>query len=86
MSMALHSGKLASENIHLFLSKHITREKMEELYSRQWEKQFSRRLIAGRRIQRLSYNPLLMDFLLTAGKNFTPLIKWLIRQTHGDPF
>lgn len=86
MSMAFHSSKLAAENIHFFLSNKISREKMEEQYAQQWQKQFSGRLSAGRRIQRLTTDPFLMNLLLRTGSAFPPLVKWIIRQTHGDPF
>lgn len=86
MSMALHSGKIAAEHICRFLDNMISREVMEEQYSLQWKKQFSKRLQAGRRIQRLTTNPFLMNTLITGGRTFPSLMRWLIRQTHGDPF
>ena len=86
MSIALRSGKLAAENIDLFLTRKISRQKMEESYSRQWKKQFSHRLLMGRRIQRLSGSPLLINLLISAGTTFKPFMPWLISQTHGKPF
>ena len=86
MSMALYGAKLAVENIDLFLRGKISRKRMEEQYARQWQSQFSRRLLMGRRIQRLSGNPLLMNLFISAGNSFTPFTQWLIGQTHGKPF
>lgn len=86
ISMALHSSKLAAEAIHLYLSGKITREQMEKLFNDHWKKQFGRRLRSGRRIQRISGNPQLMNLLIKTGKAFPSFFQMLIRQTHGVPF
>ena len=86
MSMALHSSKMAAENIHLFLTGKLNRKEMEQRYCNQWETQFSRRLRMGRGIQKLSGNPFLMNLFIITGKVFTPAMQWLIRQTHGESF
>ncbi len=44
MSMALHSSKLAFEEINSFLQGRINRYEMEIQYTQQWEKYFGRRL------------------------------------------
>src|SRR5690606_19305595 len=51
MSMALHSSKLAFEEIRSFLQSAINRFEMEIQYTQQWEKHFGRRMLAGRVIQ-----------------------------------
>lgn len=86
MSMALHGSKLAAEQVHRFLQAHISRNEMEEQYSRQWQKHFSRRVKAGRRIQRLFNNKSLTDSFINVAKWFPKLVDLLIRQTHGKPF
>lgn len=86
MSMALHGSKLAFEEIGQFLKGRISRYEMEMQYTQQWEKYFSRRLQAGRLIQRFFGNISLSNFLLTSLKPFPKIITWLIRQTHGKPF
>ena len=86
MSMALHGSKLAGEQILLFLQGSVTRTEMEEQYSRQWQKHFSHRLQAGRRIQRLFGNTWLTDSFINLAKRFPKLVDYLIRQTHGKPF
>jgi hypothetical protein len=84
--MALHGSKLAFEEISQFLKGRISRYEMEMQYTQQWEKYFSRRLQAGRLIQRFFGNISLSNFLVTSLKPFPKIIAWLIRQTHGKPF
>jgi menaquinone-9 beta-reductase len=86
MSMALHGSKLAAEQIHLFLEGHISRTAMEEQYSRQWKKQFSKRLRTGRLIQRLFGSKWLTNVFISMVKPFPKVIDYLVRQTHGKPF
>lgn len=86
MSMALHAGKLAFEEIVPFLRGKINRYEMEIQYTQQWEKQFARRLQAGRLIQRFFGSSSLSNFLITTVKPFPRFISYLIQQTHGKPF
>jgi flavin-dependent dehydrogenase len=86
ISMALHGSKLAAKQIHLFLRGTISRKEMEEGYSRQWQQEFGARLRMGRLMQRALNSTLLNHTLLNMGKLFPPLVKILIRQTHGKPF
>ncbi|MGZ8558863.1 MAG: NAD(P)/FAD-dependent oxidoreductase, partial [Chitinophagaceae bacterium] len=83
MSMALHGSKLAAEQILLFLQGYISRVQMEEKYSRQWQKYFSRRLKVGRSIQRIFGNERMINSFITIAKQFPRLLDFLIRQTHG---
>jgi len=86
MSMALHASKIAAGQIKLFLEGDISRAEMEEQYSRQWNRQFSKRLKMGRRIQSLFGNKWLTNYFIALVKPFPKLINFLIRQTHGKPF
>ena len=86
MSMALHGSKLAFEEIHSFLQGKINRYELELQYTQQWEKHFSRRLLAGRLIQRFFGSASLSGFLLTTVKPFPRFVTYLIQQTHGKPF
>jgi flavin-dependent dehydrogenase len=86
MSMALHGSKLAFEEISQFMKGHISRYEMELQYTQQWERQFARRLQAGRLIQRFFGSASLSNFLITTVKPFPKLVFFLIRQTHGKPF
>ncbi len=71
MSMALHGSKLAFEEISQFMKGRITRYEMELQYTQQWEKQFGRRLQAGRLIQRFFGSASLSNFLITVVKTFS---------------
>lgn len=86
MSMALHGSKLAFEEIGQFMKGRITRYEMELQYTQQWEKQFGRRLQAGRLIQRFFGSASLSNFLITVVKPFPKFVAFLIGQTHGKPF
>jgi len=86
MSMALHAGKIASEEIDSFLKGVTAREEMEMNYQSRWKKQFAKRLQMGRRIQRLFTNNWLISLVISIGKIFPSITRQIIRQTHGEPF
>lgn len=86
MSMALHGSKIAFECMHDFLEGKAGRIQMEQSYASAWKKQFSTRLKTGRLIQRFFGKKWMTNLFIAALKPFPSLVKWLIRQTHGDPF
>jgi flavin-dependent dehydrogenase len=86
MSMALHSSKLAFEEINSFLQNRINRYEMEIQYTEQWEKHFGRRLQAGRFLQTFFGNSKLSNLLIKTVKPFPKFVSFLIQQTHGKPF
>lgn len=86
MSMALHASKLAAEQINLFLKGDILRSEMEKAYSKKWKQHFSKRLRAGRSIQRLFGRSWLTNSFIATIKHFPGAVNFLIRQTHGKPF
>ncbi|ULQ52603.1 NAD(P)/FAD-dependent oxidoreductase [Flavihumibacter fluvii] len=86
MSMALNGSKIVAGQVARFLQKEISRREMEWQYQKQWQKQFSRRLYAGRIIQSFFGGPLLSKILVKAASGFPALNRYLVRQTHGDQF
>ena len=86
MSMALHGSKILAAFIHEFLQNRITREELEKKFSRQWQREFARRLTMGRRIQRLFGSLWLTNLFISVVKPFPRVITYLIKQTHGKPF
>ncbi|MGE5106059.1 MAG: NAD(P)/FAD-dependent oxidoreductase [Sphingobacteriales bacterium] len=86
MSMALHGSKIAFICINEFLRNNSTREEMEQQYRQQWKKQFSKRLIIGRTIQRFFGKKWVTNLFIFTLKPFPRIISWLIRQTHGQSF
>lgn len=86
MSMALHSSKIAFEQAHEFLGGRINRFEMEQQYVEQWEKQFGRRMMAGRLLQRFWGTVYLTNGLIGVLKKFPRLMKRLVRLSHGQPY
>lgn len=86
MSMAMHAGKLAFENMHQFLQGSISRAQMEAQYTAQWQRLFSKRLFMGRSVQRVfGNNNATALFLKVMSKN-TWLAQKVIASTHGKTF
>ena len=86
MSMALHAGKIAAEQVKEFLHGTISRESMESNYSANWNNLFAARLRTGRMLQRLFDSQWLTTCMIKLGRSFPGLIRALIKQTHGKPF
>jgi flavin-dependent dehydrogenase len=86
MAMAIHSAKIASDLTYQFASGKITRQQMEMAYRRQWGKEFSFRLKAGRMIQRFFGSPRLSDTLVRIAMNSKMISSQIIKNTHGRPF
>ena len=86
MSMALHSSKLASNNINDFLQKKINRLQLENAYSENWQKTFGKRLQTGRIIQQLFGKTWVTNLFIGIMKKLPFFTTQLIKQTHGEEF
>jgi flavin-dependent dehydrogenase len=86
MSMALHASKLAFHCADAFLQNRITRQQMEEQYQLIWNKQFAKRIKAGRMIQQFFGKSIVTNLFIQLFKSFSFLAKPLIKLTHGKPF
>ena len=86
MAMAIHAAKIASTSILEYTSGHINRDELEKKYTRLWQQQFNRRLQAGRLVQRLFGRPILTEMVLHTLKRFPAGVRFLMAQTHGQPF
>ncbi|GAA4306321.1 NAD(P)/FAD-dependent oxidoreductase [Nibribacter koreensis] len=86
MAMAIHSGKLASEQILRFLNGQQTRQQMEQGYTRQWQRQFGARLKTGRLVQRLFGHPVLSELAVGSLRAMPKVVQFIMRKTHGQPF
>ncbi len=84
MAMAMHSAKLAAEHIHLFLQNKISRNKLEENYTKNWKKTFAARLWRGRQIQKLFGSVPASNLAIQLIVRSKPLAKIIMRSTHGD--
>ena len=85
MSMAMHAGHLALEQIGLFLHHKISRNDMESAYAKNWQKQFANRTATGRMVQRFFGGTATELFLSVVGQSKF-LSRKLIEQTHGSQF
>ncbi|MGV3538908.1 MAG: NAD(P)/FAD-dependent oxidoreductase [Rufibacter sp.] len=86
MAMAIHSAKLLSEQIHLFLNGSQTRAQMEANYTRQWQQLFGFRLQTGRLVQRLFGHPVLSELAVAGLRHFPSAVRAIMKRTHGQPF
>ncbi|WP_187264004.1 NAD(P)/FAD-dependent oxidoreductase [Pontibacter beigongshangensis] len=86
MAMAIHSGKLATEQVLTYFTNGRNREQLEQGYSKAWKNQFATRLQIGRAVQRLFGHPVLTELAVGALKQLPSAVQLLMRQTHGQPF
>jgi flavin-dependent dehydrogenase len=86
MSMAMHASKIAFECIQDFFENKINRNQLEQQYTKQWQRRFSKRLFIGRTVQRLFGGNTSTSLFLKVMNNMPWLSKELIRGTHGEPF
>ncbi|MDB2606989.1 FAD-dependent oxidoreductase, partial [Zobellia sp.] len=86
MAMAIHSAKIASELINIYLNgEEKDRKGMERAYIKKWNRTFKRRLWVGRRLQSLLLHPTLSVLAITMVAKLPWLLKQLIKGTHGKP-
>jgi flavin-dependent dehydrogenase len=86
MSIALHTGKIAAELIHLHLKHKGTLAQLQKNYERQWQRHFAMRLKAGRLLQSFFGSNSLSNFLVGTVQTFPFIATPLIRLTHGKTF
>lgn len=84
MAMAIHSAKICSEAIDVFLTGRSTREEMEENYLLQWEHTFKARLNFGHLMQGLFGRPKISNFGIGIAKSTPGLLKQVVRMSHGQ--
>ncbi len=86
MAMAIHSAKLAAEQVAMFLEKpNFTRKDMEKEYQMLWERNFRKRLWMGRRLQDLMLHTKWFNLGMYTLANSKPLLREMIKSTHGNP-
>lgn len=84
MALAIHGGKLVSALASLYLTGTLARAELESRYQAEWSARFARRLWVGRTVQRLFGDKWLSEAAVTVFGLFNPLLRGVIRQTHGD--
>jgi flavin-dependent dehydrogenase len=86
MSMAIQSAQIASKLILNYYNGEIeSRKEFENLYIRQWNKEFKRRLKTGHFIAMLFRNDKIANILLQVLRRIPFLLPIIIKQTHGKP-
>jgi flavin-dependent dehydrogenase len=86
MAMAIHSAKLASEEVVKYFNKlHTDRVSVEKAYESAWQTNFKKRLFFGKVIQQVLLKPRLSSKLISLLSGSPFLLKQLIKQTHGKP-
>lgn len=86
MSMAMHGSKIVAGYIHQFLQGRISRQELEAHYTREWKKQFARRLATGRMIQHFFGKKWLTNGAIRLLQSFPSVLQQLISATHGQSF
>lgn len=86
MGMAIRSSKLASDVMIDFLNHKIsTRQRLEDAYTKSWNKTFGLRLKVGHSIAYLFRQDWLAPKLLVLLRGLPFLVPQIIRMTHGKP-
>jgi flavin-dependent dehydrogenase len=88
MAMAIHSAKILSDLVKLYIEKKIVdRQQLEYGYTQQWKKAFSRRLWIGRQIQnKLFGSEFTSNLAVNLALYSKPIAMAIIKNTHGKMF
>jgi menaquinone-9 beta-reductase len=86
MSMAMHSAKIAATNISAFLQNNITRQKLENNYTKAWKSNFNTRVKIGKAVQYLFGRKATTNLFINLIKQSKFLTNKIIALTHGKPF
>ena len=83
MAMAIHGAKLLSDSI---LQNFNDRDLVEKTYQQTWKENFKQRLWIGRNVQKLFGNEVVSEIALSTMKSIKPLLKMVMKATHGSVF
>jgi len=84
MAMAIHSAKIASELVIDYFDKKIkSRQELELLYNRQWNREFKKRINTGRILQTFFGKDNLARAIMYGITHVPGLLPAIIKQTHG---
>ncbi|SFD75951.1 Dehydrogenase (flavoprotein) [Chitinophaga sp. CF118] len=86
MAMAIHSAKIASEQVLQFFEGNIpSRSILENNYTKAWKKEFGKRIGAGKILSALFRKDRLSAAVMKGLVLFPALLPVIIKQTHGRP-
>ncbi|MDN5216209.1 NAD(P)/FAD-dependent oxidoreductase [Fulvivirgaceae bacterium BMA12] len=86
MAMAIHSAKVLSDLVIRYFKGEISRKNLEQFYQKRWNQLFSARLWVGRRSQSLFGTGLASELAIFTMKNFKPVARTIMKNTHGEVF
>ncbi|MFM7486672.1 MAG: NAD(P)/FAD-dependent oxidoreductase [Cytophagales bacterium] len=86
MALAIHSAKIAAEQVTDFVEGKTSRAELEHQYKQKWSQLFAKRLWVGRQIQNLFGNEWTSDLAVNLARYTPSVAGWLVKQTHGKPF
>jgi flavin-dependent dehydrogenase len=87
MAMAIHSAKVASDLVIKHLTKNaFNLSQLEYEYSSEWRKLFTKRVWAGRQIQKWFGSEWASNVAVNMARHSKPIANLLVAQTHGVPF
>ena len=84
MAMAIRAGSMAAREVVQYLQEHHSREKLEGTYQKAWQGEFATRLRVGRAVQNLFGREVLSELALGFFKVAPPLLRRVIKGTHGE--
>lgn len=85
MAIAIHSAKIASEELLKHFENQTSREEMEFAYKKRWQKIFSRRFNTANWLQQILLRDRLAEISQTVISIVPFLLPKIIKQTHGSP-
>lgn len=85
MAIAIHSAKIASEELLRHLENKNSREDMEVAYKQRWEKIFSSRFNTAGWLQKILLREQLAEFSQTMISKVPFILPEIIKRTHGRP-
>ena len=86
MAMAIQSSQILCKLlIKNYVSKTYSSEEIENLYIKEWNATFSKRLFAGRILQKVLLNNRFQQVAQKVANGIPRIVPMIIRQTHGKP-
>lgn len=83
MSMAILGAKMASELIIQYVEERLSRNQVEDMYRKQWNRAFGLRIATGRLLASLFTMKSMALYVISSVKNFPGLVRRIISMTHG---
>lgn len=86
MAMAITSAGIAASLVSNYLNGKMSRAELENQYQQEWNAHFSKRTNTGKMLNRFLQYKKLTNVCMSLVATFPVLLRWLIRQTHGQSF